>query len=1095
MATSVSAKAFCIGVASSQPTVDDVVRVALGQVLIEIEPNAAARLKQESPAPKAFALEAADMAASPMDLSTPSDHRLSAQQAAAVLFTRLLSLVNGRSGVRLQLCEHLVQNLNRRVLPALSVHPDAQDKQVLRMLAQSCCYGQGQRVLSATADASPDADSSMASALDQLQLSPPGLSAAERLVLEGGSAASAGLSALTVQGGKQLLSTATAVLALSCEALGAQTRAFEPEVVEAHGYTSAISIADELRGLLEGSKRTNTLKGGEEPHAFNAAPQRLGALSEALSSTYVAVRAEVQSSTLPVKGSSSQTTASSLLPARSIELARCFVSLARDALCRAERVAQGEASLLAALPAAPLTPLSVLIRQSAALPAVRDAIGAAQGRVGAAAAALMTAEEDAIPGVSIALAASGALDAAHQAVALEALVAVARLRLIEGTPVAAPAASGESPAPAAAVEAPPAATAAGGKEGKGGKKDAGKDNAGKKDRKPAGMVIGRGTAFVRAQLEAVAAAPHAFLSLSADSASLESNVRSSCSAISATLTPLSSVCTKFLNEVRSVIDANQARRKPKIPKGTRDFMPEQMAIREAAFSTISAVFKRHGAVAIDTPVFELRETLTGKYGEDSKLIYDLADQGGESLCLRYDLTVPFARFVAVHSVGNIKRYHFGKVYRRDQPAMNRGRFREFFQCDFDIAGAYAAVMVPDAEVIKVVTEIVCDLQLGAFEVKLNHRRLLDAMLKIAGVPSQPQRHRRHIRAARTRAPQKFRPICSAIDKLDKESWEVVRAEMVDDKGLDPAAADTIGTFVVLRGAPLELLPKLLAAGHPLSEDAEGRAALEELALLFEYLKAMDALQHVVLDLSLARGLDYYTGVIYEVVLLDSNVGSIAAGGRYDKLVGMFSGKDVPAVGVSVGIERVFSIMEGQMRERAAATCTPLRASETEVLVASIGNGLQPKRMELCAQLWAAGIKAEFGFKANPKMGDSLACVLESGIPFMVLFGQEELTQGVVKIKTLASKEEETVQETHLVEELKTRIAAAKLAAAQKPSVAAPVPAPVSLLPGGRQLAGVTPPWLRSQQESFRAGPDGSGGLVRHTPPSLKAAKPPDRGRN
>lgn len=119
----------------------------------------------------------------------------------------------------------------------------------------------------------------------------------------------------------------------------------------------------------------------------------------------------------------------------------------------------------------------------------------------------------------------------------------------------------------------------------------------------------------------------------------------------------------------------QARRKPKVPKGARDFLPDQMAIREQAFNTITAVFKRHGAVAIDTPVFELRETLMGKYGEDSKLIYDLADQGGEILSLRYDLTVPFARYVAVNNIGNIKRYHIGKVYRRDQPQMNRGRFR------------------------------------------------------------------------------------------------------------------------------------------------------------------------------------------------------------------------------------------------------------------------------------------------------------------------------------------------------------------------------------------------------------------------------------
>ena len=146
-----------------------------------------------------------------------------------------------------------------------------------------------------------------------------------------------------------------------------------------------------------------------------------------------------------------------------------------------------------------------------------------------------------------------------------------------------------------------------------------------------------------------------------------------------------------------------------------------MVIREEAFSTIKRIFKRHGAVEIDTPVFELKETLTGKYGEDSKLIYDLADQGGELLALRYDLTVPFARFLALNSVGNIKRYHIAKVYRRDNPVMSKGRFREFYQCDFDIAGLYPP-MIADAEVLTVASEILSELKIGDFMIKLNHRR-------------------------------------------------------------------------------------------------------------------------------------------------------------------------------------------------------------------------------------------------------------------------------------------------------------------------------------------------------------------------------------
>jgi histidyl-tRNA synthetase len=335
-------------------------------------------------------------------------------------------------------------------------------------------------------------------------------------------------------------------------------------------------------------------------------------------------------------------------------------------------------------------------------------------------------------------------------------------------------------------------------------------------------------------------------------------------------------------------------RKPKVPKGTRDYLPEQMAIRDEAFSIIRRVFKRHGAVEIDTPVFELKETLTGKYGEDSKLIYDLADQGGELLALRYDLTVPFARFLAVNAVGNIKRFHIGKVYRRDQPALSRGRYREFYQCDFDIAGMYGR-MVPDSECLAVACEILDALPIGDFGIKLNHRRLLDAILDLCGVPAE-----------------KFRTICSAVDKLDKEPWGEVRREMVEDKGLTGDVADRIGEFVVLKGKPWEMYNSLMKE-KKFGDHKGAMDAMEDMRILFEYLDAMDKLNFISFDLSLARGLDYYTGVIYEAVCMNGNtqVGSIGGGGRYDNLVSMFqeAGKVTPCVGVSVGIERVFTLME------------------------------------------------------------------------------------------------------------------------------------------------------------------------------------------
>lgn len=355
--------------------------------------------------------------------------------------------------------------------------------------------------------------------------------------------------------------------------------------------------------------------------------------------------------------------------------------------------------------------------------------------------------------------------------------------------------------------------------------------------------------------------------------------------------------TALLSELERTIDgllSGGMQRKPKVPKGTRDYLPEQMSIRDKAFTIIRRVFKRHGAVEIDTPVFELKETLTGKYGEDSKLIYDLADQGGELLALRYDLTVPFARFLAVNAVGNIKRFHIGKVYRRDQPALSRGRYREFYQCDFDIAGVYGR-MVPDSECLAVACEILDALPIGDFGIKLNHRRLLDAILDICGVPSD-----------------KFRTICSAVDKLDKEPWSEVRREMVEEKGLAGDVADRIGEFVVLKGKPWEMYNSLMEA-KKFGDHKGALEAMEDLRICFEYLEAMGKLKFISFDLSLARGLDYYTGVIYEAVCMNGNtqVGSIGGGGRYDNLVSMFqeAGKVTPCVGVSVGIERVFTLME------------------------------------------------------------------------------------------------------------------------------------------------------------------------------------------
>lgn len=436
-------------------------------------------------------------------------------------------------------------------------------------------------------------------------------------------------------------------------------------------------------------------------------------------------------------------------------------------------------------------------------------------------------------------------------------------------------------------------------------------------------------------------------------------------------------------------------RKPKIAKGTRDYLPEQMKIRQQAFSIIRRVFESHGAVEIDTPVFELKDTLTGKYGEDSKLIYDLADQGGELLALRYDLTVPFARFLALNSVGNIKRFHIGKVYRRDQPALKRGRYREFYQCDFDIAGNYGR-MVPDAECLCVACDILDALPIGDFGIKLNHRRLLDAIFDICGVPME-----------------KFRPICSSVDKLDKEPWEEVRREMVEDKGLDEAAADKIGTFVLFKGKPFELHKELIDNKQFGDHEAAGEA-MEDLRILFEYLEAFDKLKFISFDLSLARGLDYYTGVIYEAVCMNGNtqVGSIGGGGRYDNLVSMFqeAGKQTPCVGVSVGIERVFTLMEARVREEKGS----LKQPSCSVYIASTGGALMKEKMKVARLLWNANISAEFGQQESAKLKKEVVNALDREIPFMVVIGEAEWADGKCQLKDLGNNTADWIPLENLV---------------------------------------------------------------------------------
>lgn len=482
----------------------------------------------------------------------------------------------------------------------------------------------------------------------------------------------------------------------------------------------------------------------------------------------------------------------------------------------------------------------------------------------------------------------------------------------------------------------------------------------------------------------------------------------------------------------------------KTPKGTKDWADKDMVIRESIFHTLSSLFKKHGGVTIDTPVFELREILTGKYGEDSKLIYNLEDQGGELTSLRYDLTVPFARFVACNNISSIKRYHIAKVYRRDQPAMTKGRMREFYQCDFDVAGNYD-LMVPDSEILNILCEGLTGLGITDFKVKLNHRKILDGIFEACGVKTED-----------------VRKVSSAVDKLDKSPWEAVKKEMVVEKGQPEEVADRIGEFVKYNGTIREVLA-ILKQSESLLANASAKQGMDEMEILADYVDAFDIGKFISFDLSLARGLDYYTGLIYEAVTAasappenaneikqkivqqetskDTNkkevevedaseyvgVGSIAAGGRYDGLVGMFSnGKSIPCVGISFGVERLFSIIKA----RAAKELEKISANHTDVYVMAFGggegwNGFLKERMQVTNQLWKAGINTEYLYKTKANIRKQFDAAEKAGAKVAVILGKEEYPAGQLRIKVLGqgaeSDEGELIKSEDLITAVKNKL--------------------------------------------------------------------------
>jgi histidyl-tRNA synthetase len=422
----------------------------------------------------------------------------------------------------------------------------------------------------------------------------------------------------------------------------------------------------------------------------------------------------------------------------------------------------------------------------------------------------------------------------------------------------------------------------------------------------------------------------------------------------------------------------------RVLKGFRDYMPANMLPKERMLRQVASVFESFGFSPLQTPALEYAECLLGKMGDEGdKLLYRFRDNGDRDVAMRYDLTVPLARVVAMN--GNMtrpfKRYQIAPVWRAEKPG--RGRFREFMQCDVDIIGS--TDMMADAECIAVGATVLESLGVNEFVIRINNRKLLTAMLaRFEIAPGEPSMS-----------------VLRGIDKLPKIGEAKVRTLLKDENGLADAAIDGIFEFLSLSAGDL---------AEWFGDDEIGQLGAKELNTVMQLAAELGVADRVEVDLSIARGLDYYTGTIYETFLTaDESLGSVMSGGRYDDLLSMFGGPGVPAVGISVGVDRLlFGLMELGLLES--------KQSPTQVLVGVFSDEERSLSYGLAAQLRAAGINTEV-FPGIPRMKKQLQYANRQGIAHVALIGKTEAETGEVLLKNMETGEQETVTVDALIKRL------------------------------------------------------------------------------
>ena len=444
--------------------------------------------------------------------------------------------------------------------------------------------------------------------------------------------------------------------------------------------------------------------------------------------------------------------------------------------------------------------------------------------------------------------------------------------------------------------------------------------------------------------------------------------------------------------------------KPSIPKGTRDFSPAEMMRRQYIFDTVKGVFRTYGFAPLETPSMENLSTLLGKYGEEGdKLLFKILNSGdyaaglsddevrqASRICekgLRYDLTVPFARYVVQHQ-GELtfpfKRYQIQPVWRADRP--QKGRYREFYQCDADVVGSDS--LLNEVELMQIVDTVFSRFNIRVC-IKINNRKILSGIAEIIGEAD------------------KIVDITVAIDKLDKIGLENVNAEL-KEKGISDEAIAKLQPIILLSGTNTEKLATLKSV---LAASETGMKGVEESEFILGTLETMGLKNEIELDLTLARGLNYYTGAIFEVKALDVQIGSITGGGRYDNLTGVFGMAGVSGVGISFGADRIFDVLNQlELYPKEAV-------NGTELMFVNFGDKEAAFSMSMLAKVRAAGIRAEI-FPDAAKMKKQMSYANAKSVPFVAIVGENEMNEGKAMLKNMETGEQNLVSVEELIAALR-----------------------------------------------------------------------------